>query len=79
MELTNAQRRMLKLLADHERVVTRELSERMECTDEELLLEAVAVPLCEDGLARLCLNISGGPNWYEITPRGRELLRAGDG
>ncbi len=70
------QRRMLSLLAEQERVVTHELSASMGLSDEELLV--VAEPLSEKGFVRLCLSISGGPNWWEITPRGREILGANE-
>ena len=67
---------MLELLTQRERFVMDDMKEATGCDHEQLL--TLYEPLFEQGMAVLCLNISGGPNWFEITPRGREALRARD-
>jgi hypothetical protein len=66
---------MLELLTERERFVEHDMREAMGLDHEQLHI--LYVSLFEQGLAILCLNISGGPSWYEITPRGREALRVG--
>lgn len=75
--LTDLERGMLEflaaLLADRERVVMDDVKAATGLDNEQLL--TLYEPLIEQRLVLLCLNISGGPNWFEITPRGREALR----
>ena len=74
--LTDLERRMLEVLTRRERFVMEDMKQATGCDQEQLL--ALYEPLFDRGPALLCLNISGGRNWFEITPHGRQALRTAD-
>jgi hypothetical protein len=72
--LTDSQRRLLTLLDNRERVTHDELESTLFTSYEES--KSTWRVLAEEGLVMVCVPLGGTRGWVEITPRGRELVRA---
>lgn len=75
MVLTDSQRRLLTLLDNRDRVTPEELESTLFTSYEES--KSCWGPLAEQGLVIPCVPLGWSRGWLKITPRGRDLVRAG--